>query len=131
MTSTKWLVPTFRNSCSIAASTITNFGKSSALEKLLILVPLYRSEVPDRTRRLWCRDFRSAVLAALAACFLLSPGLPLAEAQAEELRTDAIKIPIAASGIARPLELEAIVVRPDDGQAHPLAVLNHGSPRDS
>jgi dienelactone hydrolase len=27
------------------------------------------------------------------------------------------------------LQLEAIVVRPDDGQPHPLAVLNHGSPR--
>jgi hypothetical protein len=28
----------------------------------LFLVPLYRSEVPDRIRRLPCRDFRSAVL---------------------------------------------------------------------
>jgi hypothetical protein len=25
-------------------------------------VPLYRSEVPDRTRRLQCRDFRPAAL---------------------------------------------------------------------
>src|SRR5581483_4221843 len=32
------------------------------LTNLLILVPLYRSEVPDRIRRLWCRDFGSAVL---------------------------------------------------------------------
>src|ERR1700735_1190963 len=32
------------------------------LTNLLNLVPLYRSEVPDRTRRLRCRDFRSAVL---------------------------------------------------------------------
>src|SRR5579872_2706223 len=32
------------------------------LTNLLILVPLYRSEVPDRIRRLWSRDFRSAVL---------------------------------------------------------------------
>src|SRR5579872_2967739 len=56
------LVPTFRSSCSIAAPTFTNFGKSWALANLLILVPLYRSEIPDRIRRLWCRDFRSAVL---------------------------------------------------------------------
>jgi hypothetical protein len=54
-------VPTFRSSCSVAAPTSTNFGKSWALANLLILVPPYRSEVPDRTRRLWCRDFRSAV----------------------------------------------------------------------
>jgi hypothetical protein len=60
------LAPTFRNSCSVAAPTFTNFGKSWALENLLILVPLCRSEVPDRTRRLWRRDFRSAVLAILA-----------------------------------------------------------------
>src|SRR5579864_3293054 len=32
------------------------------LTNLLILVPLYRSEVPDRIRRLSSRDFRSAVL---------------------------------------------------------------------
>src|SRR3569832_550619 len=56
------LVPTFRSSCSVAARTFTNFGKSWLLTNLLILVPLYRSEVPDRTRRLWCRGFRSAVL---------------------------------------------------------------------
>jgi len=68
--------------------------------------------------------------ARMAACLLLLVGLPLT-ARADELRTDAIKIPIAVPGNARPLELEAIVVRPDDGQAHPLAVLNHGSPRDS
>src|SRR3569832_1019704 len=57
------LVPTFRSSCFIAATSFSNFGTSWALAYLLILVPLYRSEVPDRTRRLWCRDFRSAVLA--------------------------------------------------------------------
>src|ERR1700761_2955427 len=67
------LVPTFRSSCSIAAPTFVNFEKPWALANLLILVPLYRSEVPDRIRRLWCTDFRSAVLARpsrLAAGFL-------------------------------------------------------------
>src|ERR1700743_2045917 len=58
-----FLLPTFRSSCSIAAPTFTNFEKPWALANLLILVPLYRSEVPDRIRRLWCRDFRSVGLA--------------------------------------------------------------------
>src|SRR5579872_2354625 len=66
------LVPTFRSSCSIAASTFTNFGKSWLLTNLLILVPLYRSEVPDRIRRLWSRDFRSAVLVAASRSALPS-----------------------------------------------------------
>src|SRR5579872_2959221 len=38
------------------------------LTNLLILVPLCRSEVPDRIRRLWSRDFRSAVLAFASRC---------------------------------------------------------------
>src|SRR6185312_13808171 len=63
------LVPTFRSSCSIAASTFTNFGKSWALANLLILVPLCRSEVPDRIRRLWRRDFGSAVLVGAVGLF--------------------------------------------------------------
>ena len=57
--------------------------------------------------------------------------LPSASARAEELRFDTIRIPVNAPGGFRSLALEAIVVRPDDGVAHPLAVLNHGSPRDA
>jgi dienelactone hydrolase len=70
-------------------------------------------------------------LRQLAACCALILVLPLAEVRAEELRFDAIRIPESAPGGFRSLELEAIVVRPDDGAAHPLAVLNHGSPRDA
>jgi hypothetical protein len=66
------LVPTFRSSWSIAAPAFTNFGRSWALANLLILVPLYRSEVPDRIRRLWCRDFRPAVLACLGTLVFLA-----------------------------------------------------------
>src|SRR4029077_18417395 len=58
------LVPTFRSSCSIAAPAFTNFGKSRALANLLILVPLIDLKSLKGTRRLRCRDFRSAVLAA-------------------------------------------------------------------
>jgi hypothetical protein len=70
-------------------------------------------------------------LGQFVTCALLIVLLPPAGARAEVLHTDAIRIPIAASDSSRPVELEAIVVRPDDGEAHPLAVLNHGSPRDS
>jgi dienelactone hydrolase len=66
-----------------------------------------------------------------AACGLLLLVLPSAGARAEELRFDPIRIPVSEPGRSRVLELEAIVVRPDDGIAHPLAVLNHGSPRDA
>jgi dienelactone hydrolase len=50
---------------------------------------------------------------------------------AEGLRQDALKIPAVIAGPmgSTSVELEAIVVRPDDGQSHPLAILNHGSPR--
>jgi peptide/nickel transport system substrate-binding protein len=58
------LVPTFRSSCSIAAPAFTNFGKSRALANLLILVPLIDLKSLKGARRLRCRDFRSAVLAA-------------------------------------------------------------------
>src|SRR6516225_9863525 len=65
------LVPTFRSSCSIAAPAFTNFGKSWALANLLILVPLTDLKSLKGTRRLRCRDFRSAVL-AVALCGSLS-----------------------------------------------------------
>jgi dienelactone hydrolase len=67
----------------------------------------------------------------LAACFVLTLALSSAAARAEELRFDTIQIPVRAPGGIRSLELEAMVVRPDDGVAHPLALLNHGSPRDA
>jgi dienelactone hydrolase len=53
------------------------------------------------------------------------------QGRAEEIRLDALKIPVVISGSSGPasVELEAIVLRPDDRLPHPLAVLNHGSPR--
>src|SRR3984957_12136239 len=81
-------VPTFRSSCSIAAATVTNFGKSWALANILNLVPLYRSEVPDRTRRLWCRDFRSAVLAAVIAILAMDLAGARATDAVSEIRVD-------------------------------------------
>src|SRR6516164_10635241 len=51
-------VPTFRSSCSIAAPTFTNFGKSWALANLLILVPLFYLKFLYRIRGSWCRNFK-------------------------------------------------------------------------
>jgi dienelactone hydrolase len=63
------------------------------------------------------------LLAALIAILCLG-----AEVRAEGLRHDAMKIPVAIAGSSS-VQLEAIVIRPDDGQPHPLAIINHGSPR--
>jgi dienelactone hydrolase len=67
------------------------------------------------------------LLASVAAAMSVGHG------RAEGIRLDALKIPavIVTSGRPASVGLEAIVVRPDDGQPHPLAVLNHGSPRDA
>jgi dienelactone hydrolase len=67
------------------------------------------------------------------AALLLAIVATAAPGRAEEIRQDALKIPAVISGPKGPttFALDAIVVRPDDGQPHPLAVLNHGSPRDA
>jgi dienelactone hydrolase len=72
---------------------------------------------------------RFGLLGATLLLALVSAG----QDRAEGIRLDALKIPAVISGPGRPasVELEAIVVRPDDGMPHPLAVLNHGSPRDA
>jgi len=55
-----------------------------------------------------------------------SPG----ELRAEGVLFTGLQIPAAFPG-SQTFALEAIVVRPDDGAPHPLALLNHGSPRAS
>lgn len=57
--------------------------------------------------------------------------LALGVARAEGIRLDTLKIPVPNAGGAGPAAalLDAIVLRPDDGQPHPLVLLNHGSPR--
>ena len=66
---------------------------------------------------------------ALAAAVFLLVVMSLGQLHAEGIRLDALQIPAVISGAS--VGLEAIVVRPDDGQPHPLAVINHGSPRDA
>jgi len=68
----------------------------------------------------------------LATAFVLALTAMAAErSSADEIRLDALNIPavVSAPGGSRTVELEAIVVRPDDRLPHPLAVINHGSPR--
>jgi dienelactone hydrolase len=62
---------------------------------------------------------------------LMAMAISAESGRAEEIRLDALKIPAVISGSGGPssVELEAIVLRPDDGMPHPLAVINHGSPR--
>ena len=68
--------------------------------------------------------FATAFLLAVAAVSATS-------GRAEDIRLDALNIPVAVSGSggAASVVLEAMVVRPDDRLPHPLVVLNHGSPR--
>ena len=67
----------------------------------------------------------------LAPCLLVTLIALVGQVQAEGLREDALKIPAVIAGPtgSTSVELEAIVIRPDDGQPHPLAIINHGSPR--
>lgn len=58
-----------------------------------------------------------AVLLALAA-----------PARAAGLVEESVGLPVSF-GRGRTLTLDALVIRPDDGRPHPLAVLNHGAPR--
>jgi dienelactone hydrolase len=59
---------------------------------------------------------------------LLAAALPLG-ARADGVRHEPLQIPAVIDG--RTYQLEGLVVRPDDGQPHPLALINHGSPRDA
>ena len=70
-------------------------------------------------------------LAAALLLALVAGAMSAAQAWAEEIRLDALKIPAVISGSNGTVtyQLEAIVLRPDDRLPHPLAVLNHGSPR--
>jgi dienelactone hydrolase len=72
---------------------------------------------------------RLGLVAAALLPALMATASSAEQIRAKEIRLDALKIPALISGSSAPVELEAMVVRPDDGLPHPLAVLNHGSPR--
>lgn len=64
----------------------------------------------------------------ILAAFLLLLAVP---AQAGGLIEEDIRLPARFAGLFGPrtLSLSALVVRPDDGGRHPLAILSHGAPR--
>jgi dienelactone hydrolase len=53
-------------------------------------------------------------------------------AMAGALIEESIKLPATFEGLFGPdtVNLDALVIRPNDGERHPLAVINHGTPRD-
>jgi dienelactone hydrolase len=72
---------------------------------------------------------RLRLLATCLLATLIAMTFLAGQVRADGLRQDALKIPAVIAGRSSSVELEAIVVRPDDGQPHPLAIINHGSPR--
>jgi dienelactone hydrolase len=67
-----------------------------------------------------------AVYRGLFVAALLAAAPPV-RAQADGIRQEPLQIRTVISG--KPYLLEALVVRPDDSRPHPLALINHGSPR--
>ena len=65
----------------------------------------------------------AATLAALLAVIVCAGPI-----RAAELVQERLTIPAVVDGSR--VELDALVMRPDDQRPHPLAVINHGSPRD-
>jgi dienelactone hydrolase len=61
----------------------------------------------------------------VAALFALTIVIPV---DGQDLVEQSLRIPMAAAGKSG---LEAVMVRPDNAAAHPLALINHGSPREA
>ena len=62
------------------------------------------------------------------ATAVLLLGLMLCPSAAQDYARENLRIPFAAAG---PRGLEAQLIRPADGRRYPLALISHGSPRDS
>jgi hypothetical protein len=67
----------------------------------------------------------TAVLAGLWATAFIDDAVA-----AEGIRHEVLTIPATFPGYGA-LKLEALVLRPADDAPHPLALINHGSPRDA
>jgi len=68
---------------------------------------------------------RVALSTSLAVLFAAPASAPLAQAQ--EIVVSEIRIPTHSAGKKG---LEAVIVRPNDHAAHPLALITHGTPRE-
>jgi dienelactone hydrolase len=69
---------------------------------------------------------RCPIAGFFAAC--LAASLPAAAAHAQDIVVSEFRIPTRDSGRKG---LEAVMVRPNDDAAHPLALLTHGTPREA
>jgi dienelactone hydrolase len=74
---------------------------------------------------------RLGLFAAALPLALMVTAIWCGQVRAEDIRLEALRIPAVISGSNGTVGLEAIVLRPDDQLPHPLAVLNHGSPRNA
>jgi len=87
------------------------------------MTPRLRGGVPEvaamlRTALLFCAFLAGVMLAATP---------PPAVAAAVPVRWETMLLPVSIDG--RAYRLDALLLYPDDGRAHPLAVVSHGSPR--
>jgi dienelactone hydrolase len=77
-----------------------------------------------------CANRFSGLLRFFFSLAIILPVISAEPCRAEGIRSEMIKIPIEAVPFGGSIvELEALVIRPDDRLPHPLALLNHGSPR--
>src|SRR5271165_4417590 len=75
-----------------------------------------------RARTLMRRRFISRIVVVVLTLVVAG------SARAQDLVESELRIPMKEAGKKG---LEAVMVRPNDGAAHPLALLNHGAPRDA
>src|SRR5688500_13199775 len=68
------LVPSFRSSSYFEPTSEANFEKKKGTSNYMILVPLIDLKSLTRVCSRWCRDFKSAALAACAAASCLEDG---------------------------------------------------------
>jgi dienelactone hydrolase len=70
----------------------------------------------------WMTPIRQFLVAAILAAMIV------VSAHGQDLVEQSLRIPMSAAGKSG---LEAVMVRPNDAAAHPLALINHGSPREA
>jgi dienelactone hydrolase len=74
------------------------------------------------------RESGNGAIMATIVVLLLLPALTAQPARAQDILVNEMRIPTHASGKKG---LEAVMVRPNDSAPHPLALITHGTPRDS
>src|SRR5271167_1196797 len=122
------LVPTFRSSRSVSAPPFCELRKAMVTNNLMILVPLIDLKSLGRTCGLWCRDFRSAVLATmpLAAMTLAALMCWLVPASAQQAAPPPVSAQPAQQQAAPPAELPPPQRQPDPNHYAPDELVGAG-----